>query len=46
MSFYDFLSSIKVTCINYISGKISESQILFFPSLIVLHVLTLLEAFW
>ena len=46
MSFYDFSVLIKVTCIDYISGKISESQILFFPSLIVLHVLKLLEAFW
>ena len=41
-----FLSSIKVISIDYISDKISESQILFFPSLIVLHVLKLLEAFW
>ena len=40
-----FLSLIKVTCIDYISGKISESQNLFFPSLIVLHVLKHLETF-
>ena len=40
------MTSIKVMCIDYISGKISESQILFFPSLVVLHVLKLLEAFW
>ena len=50
MMFYDYylslLSSVTGHVIHYISGKISGSQFSFFLSVIVLHVLKLLEAFW